>query len=105
MWQQPWFVTLIKQVFAGIAVLIVLFMVVRPAMKTLQGRAVGSKRKGVNNELESDTLSLSGGQALGLPAGGKHVPNYVEQLALAKQLASQDPRQVAKVVKTWVAGN
>jgi flagellar biosynthesis/type III secretory pathway M-ring protein FliF/YscJ len=29
-------------------------------------------------------------------------PNYVQQLAMAKELVSQDPKQVAKIVKNWV---
>jgi flagellar M-ring protein FliF len=100
-WKQPWLLAVIKQVFAGISVLIILFMFVRPAMKTLMGKHNPSKSKSYSNtqsQLEggSDTAAITSGMA------GQY-PNYVQQLAMAKELVSQDPKQVAKIVKSWVA--
>ena len=40
--------------------------------------------------------------------GGNLLPgqrNYEENLTRAQQLANQDPRVVANIVKTWVGGN
>lgn len=101
-WKQAWFVNVVKQALAGVAVLLILFTVVRPAMKTLQGKVVEAKSGGANqvNALTDSSSENDAPQAL-----QSSYPNYVEQLAMAKQLVSQDPKQVAKVVKTWVADN
>lgn len=103
-WKQSWLISIIKQVFAGIAVLIILFMVVRPAMKTLQNKHISISSNG--NEKAGELQHDASGAAL-LPnaTGGQaaNYPNYVQQLAMAKELVAQDPKQVAKIVKTWVA--
>ena len=104
-WKQAWLISLVKQVFAGIAVLIILFMVVRPAMKTLQSKHVSIssgdaiKTGEIQNEIGGATAMLTNSSA----AHGTNYPNYVQQLAMAKELVAQDPKQVAKIVKTWVA--
>ena len=103
LWKQDWFVSIIKQTLAGIAILLIIFTVVKPAMKTLQGRHVAAKP---GNEANQLTALTDGGIASESPrALASDYPNYVEQLAMAKQLVSQDPKQVAKVVKTWVSNN
>ncbi len=110
-WQQDWFATVIKQALAGIAVLILIFTVVKPTMKTLQSRLIASgSDNSTNKQLPSpddrdEIVSIgnaSGGQQNSLTTSH---PNYVEQLAMAKQLVGQDSRSVAKVVKNWVADN
>ena len=100
-WKQPWLLAIIKQVFAGISVLIILFMFVRPTMKTLMGK---HKSAASNSKSESQRLleGSNGQMALTSSTAGAY-PNYVQQLAMAKELVSQDPKQVAKVVKNWVA--
>ena len=110
-WKQDWFVTLIKQVLAGIAILILIFTVVKPTMKTLQSRLVESGPSEVTNaqlpspEIRDDTLNIQGEQQAGRSLLSNQHPNYVEQLAMAKKLVDQDSRQVAKVVKNWVGSN
>ncbi len=103
LWQQDWFVNIIKQTLAGIAVLLLIFTVVKPAMKTLQGRHVAAKSGGDVKQLPA--LADGGVAAESTGALASDYPNYVEQLAMAKQLVGQDPKQVAKVVKTWVSNN
>ena len=66
------------------------------------GASKNGSREGAD-PLGEERLSLGHSGRLALSGSG--APNYVEQLALAKQLAAQDPRQVAKVVKSWVSGN
>ena len=108
-WKQDWFVSLVKQGLAGIAILVLIFTVVKPTMKTLQGRLVDSGRNS-NNQLlaleNSDASSNAGSSdsATQQSIPNSH-PNYVEQLAMAKQLVGKDSKQVAKVVKNWVANN
>ena len=100
-WKQPWLIAIIKQVFAGISVLIILFMFVKPAMKTLMGK---HKALPSNSDQSEQPLLEGGGGDTALAAGGAvNYPNYVQQLAMAKELVSQDPKQVAKIVKSWVA--
>lgn len=108
-WKQDWFVSVVKQGLAGIAILILIFTVVKPTMKTLQGRLIES---GANSESQllaienSDNSSNASSSDSGTQNSltNEH-PNYVEQLAMAKQLVGQDSRQVAKVVKNWVSDN
>ena len=103
-WKQPWLLSIIKQVFAGIAVLVILFMVVRPAMKTLQNKHISISSGGVTQAQELQNEG-SGTVAM-LPNASANAatnyPNYVQQLAMAKELVAQDPKQVAKIVKNWV---
>ncbi len=109
-WKQGWFVTLIKQVLAGLAILIIIFTIVKPTMKTLQGRFVETTAA-PNNALPAPASSqgsvneVVGNNHETLKAMGVEYPNYVEQLAMAKQLVEQDPKQVAKIVKNWVTDN
>ncbi len=104
-WKQAWLLSVIKQVFAGIAVLIILFMVVRPAMKTLQNKHISVTSGGVINagELQSDGSNATTMLSNATSGANDNYPNYVQQLALAKELVAQDPKQVAKIVKSWVA--
>ena len=77
-------------------------MFVRPAMKTLMGKHNSSQ---IKSDQQAQPL-LEGGGNTALTAGGAvNYPNYVQQLAMAKELVSQDPKQVAKIVKSWVAPN
>lgn len=110
-WQQDWFATIIKQALAGIAVLILIFTVVKPTMKTLQSRLIDTGEDSTsNNNLAltnsgDDKLSISSLNNGSQSTINNDHPNYVQQLAMAKQLVDQDSRQVAKVVKNWVADN
>ena len=99
-WKQPWLLAIIKQVFAGISVLIILFMFVRPAMKALMGK---HKPSAVTSDSNTQPLLESSSGQAALPVSAGAYPNYVQQLAMAKELVSQDPKQVAKIVKSWVA--
>ena len=79
-------------------------MVVRPAMKTLQSKHVslsgGNAVK--TGELQNETGGAAAMLTNSSTGQGANYPNYVQQLALAKELVAQDPKQVAKIVKTWV---
>lgn len=109
-WQQDWFMTLIKQALAGIAVLILIFTVVKPAMKTIQSRFVDATISAEEQNQQALLASLADQddsnerpQDTGENTPEPAFPNYVEQLAMARQLVEQDSRQVAKVVKNWVS--
>ena len=42
-------------------------------------------------------MFMPGGRVMGLPMG------YDDRMAAARSVAGQDPRQVAQVVRNWVA--
>ncbi|QMU60402.1 MAG: flagellar M-ring protein FliF [Gammaproteobacteria bacterium] len=100
-WKQSWLLSIIKQVFAGISVLIILFMFVRPAMKALMSKH--NSATGGSSSASQPLLEGSSGEVAIAAAAAGNYPNYVQQLAMAKELVSQDPKQVAKIVKNWVA--
>lgn len=109
LWQQDWFIGMAKQGVAAIIILLIIFTIVRPTMKTLRGRYIEASPSNAN---QLEVLSAQDGGGLTSDqrinsSGAKSLqyPNYVEQLAMAKQLVSKDPQQVAKVVKTWVGNN
>jgi len=106
-WERPWFWNLIKQIVGGFIVLLLMFGVLRPVMRSLSGPGAGTGKDGAPalnhgrpepSALQGDTVSLSG-QAAAVSAGG---PGYEEQLHAARTMAQSDPKRVAQVVKTWI---
>jgi len=84
-------------------VLVLVFSVLKPMMKSLLGPA--------RPALPQMVPAAAGGPAPAdpsrpAPANGQQPATplaYEQQLALAKTLVSQDPKRVAQVVRTWVA--
>ncbi len=106
LWEQPWVMDLGKQLLGGLGVLLLVFGVLRPVLKSLaeKGAKAPVRMMAVEGggEVGEDQLSLSGGaQPPRLPAGGQ----YEQQLTMAKGMANQDPGRVAQVVKNWVAND
>lgn len=102
-WEQPWVWGVGKNALAATIVLLLIFMVIRPAMKTLQAGNVAHAALTTGgaepDDVSNDTLSLSAQTAGQLPGP----TNYDDQLDIARTMASDDPKLVAKVVKDWVA--
>ena len=113
-WEQAWFQNIIKQVLAVLAVLTVLFGVLRPILKNIS--SVGSK------DLEMEKmLSEGGGGSMGAVGGGLDDsvtlsagpdallpgPNdgFDHQLTAVKSMVSEDPRRVAQVMKSWLSND
>lgn len=85
-----------KQLFGALVIFALIFWVLRPMLRALTARAV---------EIPAAPAVLieSGGSspaALGAPR-----QNYEQQITNARQLAAQDPKRVAGVVKSWVAND
>ncbi|AOU99697.1 flagellar M-ring protein FliF [Acidihalobacter yilgarnensis] len=105
-WEQAWFWNLLKQVAGGLAVLFLIFGVLRPVLRSLShappmmapaaaGAAAGTGGgEGEVGGMDEDRVTLSG-QASGTSA-------YDQQLAAARSLAQSDPKRVAQVVKGWL---
>lgn len=113
-WEQAWFQAIVKQVLAALAVLAVIFGVLRPILKNIASS--GSK------DLEMAKMLGEGGEAsLGAMGGGldENVtlssgpdallpgPNdrYEQQVSAVKSMVSEDPRRVAQVVKSWLSND
>src|SRR5579875_939481 len=112
-WQAPGVMDLVKQSLGVIAALLLAFGLLRPMMRGLlrqdkshqepaQGlpgpQGQGPARVTINETVtdRDDT----GGRAL--PAQGR-ATNFEQRVGLAKRVASENPRQVAQIVKDWVA--
>lgn len=88
---QPSLASLGKQALGWLAVLALIFGVLRPMLQALTARG---------REAALPPPPPSGA----LPAPGTRT-DYEQQVAAAKQLAAQDPKRVARVVKNWVAND
>ncbi|MEH6566111.1 MAG: flagellar basal-body MS-ring/collar protein FliF [Halopseudomonas sp.] len=113
-WEQPWFWDVAKQILGILFVLILVFAVLRPALKNLtvssrSGSGEGGYPAaypeggagGLDDDLRPDHVSLSGpGSApVLLPPPGA---GYEQQLNAIKGLLAEDPGRVAQVVKEWI---
>jgi flagellar M-ring protein FliF len=82
-----------KQALGWLAVLALVFGVLRPMLQALTARAQ-----------EAPAAALPPADASGAPALTARA-GYEQQIATAKQLAAQDPKRVARLVKNWVAND
>jgi flagellar M-ring protein FliF len=98
--EQPWLWDAGKQVGAAALVLLLLFGVLRPWLKSM-----ATVPRGAAPEYAAGGAALpaggGGGFVLPAPGGG----SYDQQLTQAKSLAAQDPKRVAQVVKNWVGSD
>jgi flagellar M-ring protein FliF len=114
-WEQPWVWSMAKQVLTGIGIILLVLLVARPAVRNLLPApaqlAASDKEHSEGNDndaLADDHVSLShnaagnNGQAPQLTAP-PHA--YGDVLNLARGLANEDPKRVAKLIKDWVANN
>lgn len=94
-----------KQALAGIALLVLMFGVLRPLFKTLVEKAPppAAAMRQVMAEVapNGEPQRLAGGQAPQLPRANM----YEQQVTMAQTMATQDPKRVAQVVKNWVASD
>ncbi len=99
-YEQAWVWDIVKQVLGGLAVLFVIFGVLKPAMKSLAVAPPITKVISENGEeLDEDQLSLSNGEDKARLA---QIATYEENLQLAQTLAVQEPKRVVQVVKNWI---
>ncbi|WP_166265133.1 flagellar basal-body MS-ring/collar protein FliF [Marinobacter caseinilyticus] len=108
-WEQAWFWDLMKQVLAGLVILVLVLGLLRPTLKSLSGGG----RKGRDDELggsEYDGLdglgsdeairkAMTGNDDLLLPGA---TDSYDKHLNALKGLIAEDPARVAQVMRQWV---
>jgi flagellar M-ring protein FliF len=88
-----------KQLGAAAVVVLILFGVLRPWLKSLATRPVAYEAA------SAAALAGPAGGAAALPGPGGAVRGYDQQLTQAKQVAVQDPKRVAQVMKNWVGND
>lgn len=110
-WEEPWFWDAIKHLVAAIAILVIVFGVVRPMLRDL------TQKRWVQNDYPEDVMdedvvmaSADINQALDQMnkdiSGQSNItaakPSSLEALEKARGLASSDPKLVAMVLKEWM---
>ncbi len=107
-WEQSWVWDIGKQALGGLAILLLVFGVLRPVMKELAAKGVEFKdqsqqllmaqgMQGVDEDGSQVTLSgQAAGQQIQQQANDSNINSAIA-------MVDQDPRTVAQVLKTWVA--
>jgi len=108
-WEQGWALDIGKKILGGLLVIIVLFGILKPIMRSLatQSRemvpvnaATGSAMTSGVEGMAEDTVTLGAVQDIpAIPAPG----SYEQNIITANKAVEQDPKLVAQVVKNWVA--
>jgi flagellar M-ring protein FliF len=114
-WNEPWFWDLIKQVLAGLAVLIIIFGVIRPMLKDLFTREesyldypenVAEETEELENVDEISRALEQMNEEVDLTASDSATESKDEQEMLDKvrAIVAADPKVAALVIKQWMAG-
>lgn len=112
-YEQPWFLDSIRPVIAGIVIIALALLLVRPTLKTLasggRGDSTGSdvgqsdlEGLGGLDDIEgSDSIrsAMGSGDDRLLPDSGE---SYDREMNAVKGLIAEDPARVAQVVRQWV---
>ncbi|HLP98540.1 MAG TPA: flagellar basal-body MS-ring/collar protein FliF [Sideroxyarcus sp.] len=102
LWKQPDVVALVKDVLKylliGGGIGFLLFGIIKPAFKTIAEQSAAQEEALAT----AAQHQFHGGSAAGQYAAQQSNNSYEDNLQLAKQLAKEDPKIVATVVKEWV---
>ncbi|VAW46671.1 Flagellar M-ring protein FliF [hydrothermal vent metagenome] len=115
-WQESWFLDLVKQVLAGIAVLIIIFGVIRPMLKDLSKKEETYLEYPEDVENEEDALGNTDEIAKALEEMNKEVEQTADEtgavseeehllLERVRAMAAENPKVAAHVIKQWLAGD
>ncbi len=128
MWEQGWFLDLMKQIAAVLAVLFLIFGVLRPTMRSLVSRDIEEKKALALLEAQEKAAAMGGtvgfnedGIPIAVPAGQQNVnfdtnelgemqdlllldvpQSYEHRLEYVKRLIDDDSKVVAQVIKAWI---
>lgn len=105
-WTQPWFWEILKQVLAGLFLLVLIFGVIRPTIHSIANKGRSDDEGSELGELSDsgddfseDRVTLSGADDFLLPGASE---SFERQLDALKGLIAEDPLRVANVVIDWV---
>jgi len=106
LWEQSWVWDIGKQVLGGLAVLLLVFGVLRPVMRELASKGIEYKSQNQNllqaqGGMDGDDTQVT----LSAEASAQQIQQqgHESNIASASAMVDQDPRTVAQVMKTWVA--
>lgn len=98
----PWLPGLIKQGLAGVLILLMLFLVIRPMMKGLsQGNEEGFSNEKEMSAIKQAQLAVAEKEQK-LVEAEFNLKNEKNQIKMIQDLVNDDPKRVAQVVKNWV---
>jgi flagellar M-ring protein FliF len=107
-WSQPWFWEIMKQVLAGLFLLVLIFGVIRPTIHSIANKGRHDKSSmglddlsdaEAEDEFDEDRVTLSGADDFLLPGASEGFERQVDAL---KGLIAEDPGRVAQVVIEWI---
>jgi len=108
-WEQPWFWDLMKQVLAGLVILILVLGLLRPTLKNLSGAGRDKREGGTDGESYGGLDQIEGGDELRSAMSAQDdlllpgaTDSYDRQLNALKGLIAEDPARVAQVMRQWV---
>ncbi|RMF16444.1 MAG: flagellar basal body M-ring protein FliF [Gammaproteobacteria bacterium] len=113
-WQQPWFMQIIKWTVALLVVLILVFGLIRPTLKNLSSGGAEERDLALAADddglAELEKLTETGGEdgsGVGLSTDDEFLlpgasASYEKKLNVLKSLIAEDPGRVANVLRQWV---
>lgn len=108
-WQQAWFLTIMKQVAAGLGVIFLIFGVLRPAMQMTLAppppKAVSGPSGATGSvELTGEHIQAgSNGEPGSVPALSNNArSSYDQNLTLAQSLVQNEPARAARMIQNWL---
>jgi flagellar M-ring protein FliF len=110
MWRDPAMQALAKDLVKYLIIIGLLAYLVLGVLKPMLRELVSIGSSGALRSRQGGEAAIAGGGALGAAAGevgevvtlGRKAQSYEEDLKLVKNMAKQDPKIVANVVKDWV---
>jgi len=100
-WEQPWALTLAKQLLGGLVVLLIAFGVLRPMLSNLatQGKNIEANYAALPQTSQSGDISAGEDQ---LTLSNQQPPNGQQLMDVASTMVKEDPKRVAQVLNSWV---
>lgn len=113
-WEQPWFWTLVKQVLGVLAVLLLIFGVLRPLLKQVFGTAESNEPESLaevdlseldpelaakEEGLDEALAQMSEENAAAVEAAEQEDQNLIDRIS---EIVDQDPRVAALVIREWL---
>ncbi len=106
MWEQAWFTDLLKQVLGGLAILLVIFGLLRPLYKNLSqaGEMVREQQSMAIADMTQMRETALAEAVPGLPSPINLDPgdSSAHKMETVRNLITEDPDRVAQVVRHWV---
>ncbi len=99
--EQPWFWDVVKQAVGGIAVLLLIFAVLKPILKSLaeKGAQIPQGQLVQAGDEHQDPATSAQDGAAQLPPPDQ---NFEDKITFARNMVGQEPGRVAQVVRNWV---